>query len=66
MILKENAFEKLLNILVQAGYEEETAAELIADVIDEQYELDRIGKELSNIYKDAKEIVDKNEQKYVA
>ena len=66
MTLKENAFEKLLNILVQAGYEEETAAELIADVIDEQYELDRIGNEISNIYKDAKEILDKNEQKYLA
>ena len=66
MLSEENAFEKLLNILMQTGYGEEAAAELIANVIDEQYELDRIGNEISNIYKDAKEIVDKNEPKYVA
>ena len=66
MLSKENKFEKLLSILVNAGYDEETAAGWIADVIDEQYELDRIGKEIANKYKEAKEIVDKNEPKYVA
>ena len=66
MLSNESKFEKLLSILINAGYDEETAAGWIADAIDEQYELDRIGKEIANKYKEAKEIADKNELKYVA
>jgi len=65
-INEENAFEKLLSILVGHGYSEDEGAQLIADVIDEQYELDKIRDELSSMYQEAKQIVEENEPKYIA
>lgn len=51
---EDSAFEKLLKILVDYGMDEEKAAQMIADCIDEQYELDNIKDQLSNIYQEAK------------
>ena len=51
---EDSAFEKLLKVLVDYGMNEESAAQMIADCIDEQYELDNIKNQLSNIYQEAK------------
>ena len=51
---EDSAFEKLLKVLVDYGMDEEEAAQMIADCIDEQYELDNIKNQLSNIYQEAK------------
>lgn len=51
---EDSAFEKLLKVLVDYGMDEEKAAQMIADCIDEQYELDNIKNQLSNIYQEAK------------
>ena len=51
---EDPAFEKLLKVLVDYGMNEEKAAQMIADCIDEQYELDNIKNQLSNIYQEAK------------
>ena len=50
---EDSAFEKLLKVLVDYGMDEEKAAQMIADCIDEQYELDEISTKfiISNIYK---------------
>ena len=51
---EDSAFEKLLKILVDYGMDEEKAAQMIADCIDEQYELDSIRDQFSCIYQEAK------------
>jgi len=51
----DSAFEKLLKVLVDYGMDENLAAEMIADCIDEQYELDEIKNDLSNAYQEAKD-----------
>ena len=51
---EDSAFEKLLKVLVDYGMDEEKAAQMIADCIDEQYELDNIKDQLSSIYQEAK------------
>ena len=51
---EDSAFEKLLKVLVNYGMDEENAAQMIADCIDEQYELDNIKDQLSGIYQEAK------------
>lgn len=51
---EDSAFEKLLKVLVDYGMDEEKAAQMIADCIDEQYELDNIKIQLSSIYQEAK------------
>ena len=55
---EDSAFEKLLKVLVNYGMDEENAAQMIADCIDEQYELDNIKNQLSNIYQEAKNELD--------
>ena len=56
----DSAFEKLLRVLVEYGMNEDDAAQMIADCIDEQYELDDIRDQLSCIYQEAKETVEEN------
>ena len=51
---EDSAFEKLLKVLVDYGMDEEKAAQMIADCIDEQYELDNIRGQFSGIYQEAK------------
>ena len=51
---EDSAFEKLLKVLVDYGMNKEKAAQMIADCIDEQYELDNIKGQLSSIYQEAK------------
>ena len=51
---EDSAFEKLLKVLTNYGMNEEIAAQMIADCIDEQYELDNIKDRLSGIYQEAK------------
>ena len=51
---EDSAFETLLKVLVDYGMDEEKAAQMIADCIDEQYELDNIKIQLSSIYQEAK------------
>lgn len=51
---EDSAFEKLLKALVNYGMDEENAAQMIADCIDEQYELDNIKDQFSSIYQEAK------------
>ena len=51
---EDSAFEKLLKVLVNYGMDEEEAAQMIADCIDEQYELDEISNSFANIYSEAK------------
>ena len=51
---EDSAFEKLLKVLVDYGMDEEEAAQMIADCIDEQYELDNIRDQFSGIYQEAK------------
>ena len=51
---EDSAFEKLLKVLVDYGMDEEKAAQMIADCIDEQYELDNIRDQFSGIYQEAK------------
>ena len=51
---EDSAFEKLLKVLVNYGMDEEEAAQMIADSIDEQYELDEISNSFANIYSEAK------------
>ena len=48
------AFEKLLKVLVDYGMDEEKAAQMIADCIDEQYELDELSDKFFNMYSEAK------------
>ena len=49
-----SAFETLLKVLVDYGMDEEKAAQMIADCIDEQYELDEISTKFADIYSKAK------------
>lgn len=51
---EDSAFETLLQVLVNYGMDEEKAAQMIADCIDEQYELDEISNSFANIYSEAK------------
>lgn len=51
---EDSAFETLLKVLVDYGMDEEKAAQMIADCIDEQYELDEISTKFANIYSEAK------------
>ena len=51
---EDSAFEKLLKVLVGYGMDEENAAQMIADCIDEQYELDGIRDQLAGVYQEAK------------
>ena len=51
---EDSAFETLLKVLVDYGMDEEKAAQMIADCIDEQYELDNIKNQLFSIYQEAK------------
>lgn len=60
---EDSAFEKLLKVLTDYGMNEEIAAQMIADCIDEQYELDGIRNQLANIYQEAKGIDTENEDK---
>ena len=55
------AFEKLLKVLVDYGMDEEKAAQMIADCIDEQYELDNIRDQLSSIYQEAKNSIESSD-----
>jgi len=50
----DSAFEKLLKVLVDYGMDENLAAEMIVDCIDEQYELDEISTKFASIYSEAK------------
>ena len=54
----DSAFEKLLKVLVSYGMDEENAAQMIADCIDEQYELDGIRDQFANIYQEAKDEIE--------
>lgn len=60
------AFEKLLQALVSYGMDENKAAQMIADCINEQYELDKIAETLHDAYQDAKEVVINNGNEYKA
>ena len=51
---EDSAFETLLKVLVDYGMDEKKAAQMIADCIDEQYELDEISNSFANIYSEAK------------
>ena len=51
---EDSAFETLLKVLVDYGMKEEKAAQMIADCIDEQYELDSIQQQFIGIYQEAK------------
>ena len=51
---EDSAFETLLKVLVDYGMDEEKAAQMIADCIDEQYELDEISTKFAGIYSEAK------------
>ena len=51
---EDSAFEKLLKVLIDYGMDEGKAAQMIADCIDEQYELDNIRDQFSGIYQEAK------------
>ena len=51
---EDSAFETLLKVLVSYGMDEKKAAQMIADCIDEQYELDEILNSFANIYSEAK------------
>ena len=51
---EDSAFETLLKVLVDYGMDEEKAAQMIADCIDEQYELDEISTKFADIYSEAK------------
>lgn len=62
----ESAFEKLLKVLTDFGMDEDKAAQMIADCIDEQYELDKVAETLHEIYQDAKEVVINNGEKFEA
>ena len=55
----DSAFEKLLKVLVDFGMNVDDAAQMIADCIDEQYELDGVRDKLSSVYQDAKEAIKK-------
>lgn len=55
---EESAFEKLLQVLVNYGIDEDEASQMIADCIGEQYKLDEIGESLSNVYQEALDIVE--------
>ena len=50
----DSAFETLLKVLVDYGMDEEKAAQMIADCIHEQYELDEISTKFADIYSEAK------------
>ena len=63
---EESAFEKLLSVLVGYGMDEDQASHMIADCIDEQYELDEVSKLLNDIYQDTKEVVINNGNEYKA
>lgn len=65
-INEESAFDKLLKVLTDNGMDEDKAAQMIADCIDEQYELDEVSKSLNGIYQDAKEVVINNGNEYKA
>ena len=58
---EDSAFEKLLKVLVDYGMDEEKAARMIADCIDEQYELDNIRDQLSSIYQEAKNSIESSD-----
>ena len=51
---EDSAFETLLKVLVDYGMDEEKAAQMIVDCIDEQYELDEISTKFADIYSEAK------------
>lgn len=63
---EDSAFERLLQVLVDYGMDENKAAQMIADCIDEQYELDKIAETLHDAYQDAKEVVINNGSEYKA
>lgn len=58
---EDSAFEKLLKVLVDYGMDEEKAAQMIADCIDEQYELDSIRDQLSSVYQEAKNEIEQSD-----
>ena len=58
---EDSAFEKLLKVLVDYRMDEEKAAQMIADCIDEQYELDNIRDKLSSIYQEAKNSIESSD-----
>ena len=58
---EDSAFEKLLKVLVDYGMDEEKAAQMIADCVDEQYELDNIRDQLSSIYQEAKNSIESSD-----
>jgi len=61
-----SAFDKLLKVLTDYGMDEDRASQMIADCIDEQYELDKVSELLSDIYQDAKEVVLNNGEEFEA
>lgn len=65
-ISRESAFEKLLRVLTDYGMDEDLAAQMISDCIDEQYELDEIAETINNTYQDNKEVVINNGNEYKA
>ena len=63
---EDSAFERLLQVLVNYGMDEEIAAQMIADCINEQYELDKIADSFNNIYQDNKDVAINNGINYKA
>lgn len=63
---EDSAFEKLLKVLVEYGMNEDKAAQMIADCIDEQYKLDEIAEKFSEIYHNAKETIINDGREYKA
>ena len=54
---EDSAFERLLKILVDFGVKESKAEKLIADCINEQYQLDAIADKFNEAYQDNKDVV---------
>ena len=63
---EESAFERLLKVLTDYGMNEDEAAQMIADCIDEQYALDAVADKFNNVYQDAKEVIINYGQKFDA
>lgn len=57
MLEEDSAFERLLKVLTDHGMNEDKAAQMIADCITEQYQLDAIADTFNDVYQDAKETV---------
>lgn len=63
---EDSAFEKLLKVLTDYGMNEDKAAQMIVDCIDEQYQLDAIADTFNDVYQDAKEVIINYGQKFDA